>query len=200
VLTPRVPELVGAFSRRTGIPVEALVAATVAVAAGHGTQDPLEPLEASLVTEEQWGAEVERELLERFGLASDLSDFARRWLAPHAPDATWHAQLTRMRDAGHQIGLLSNMMPSFEPHWRALAPPSLFDHVVLSFEVGLRKPDPAIFALAAKRAAAAPGDCVLVDDLAPNCDAARATGWRAVLATTPAATVAALDSLLGAMA
>lgn len=201
MLTPPVPVLVQTFCERVGITAEALLAATVQVAHRYGTKDPLEPLEASLVGEAEWSAEVEQVLAEGFGMRADLSDFARRWLEPHAPDPRWERRLRALRDEGHVVGLLSNMMPSFEPHWRAAAPPvELFDELILSFEVGLRKPDPAIYALAAERAGAAPERCVLVDDVEANCAGARASGWRTVLATTPEATIAGLDALLAAPA
>lgn len=54
------------------------------------------------------------------------------------------------------------------------------DFLIDSSKVGFRKPDPEIFRLAARTAGAAPGQCVLVDDLAVNCEAAEAEGWRAV--------------------
>jgi putative hydrolase of the HAD superfamily len=197
VLTPPVPVLVHTFCERVGITDESLLAATVEVAHRYGTRDPMEPLEASLATEAEWSAEVEHVLAERFDVRADLSDFARRWLEPHDPDPRWHRRLRALSDDGYVVGLLSNMMPSFEPHWRALAPPvELFDAVILSFEVGLRKPDPAIFALAAERARVPPSRCVLVDDVEANCAGARASGWRAVLATTPDATIETLDALL----
>ncbi|MGP4009728.1 HAD-IA family hydrolase [Streptomyces sp. 4N124] len=46
--------------------------------------------------------------------------------------------------------------------------------------MGVRKPDPRIFELAAKTAGIEAGDCVLVDDLAENCEAARDQRWQAV--------------------
>ena len=51
-----------------------------------------------------------------------------------------------------------------------------FDDLVLSGAVGLRKPDPAIYRLAAQRLGAAPGACVFVDDLQRNVEVASELG------------------------
>ena len=56
----------------------------------------------------------------------------------------------------------------------------LFDDVVCSADVGLAKPDPRVYALAASRLRLEPGECVFIDDLAGNVEAARAAGMLAV--------------------
>jgi len=57
----------------------------------------------------------------------------------------------------------------------------LFDDIVCSAEVGLAKPEPAIFALAAARLELAPHQCVFVDDWDLNVDAAGEVGMLGVL-------------------
>ena len=57
----------------------------------------------------------------------------------------------------------------------------VFDDWVISSEVGLRKPLPEIYELAAERLGLAPSDCVYVDDLPPNLKPARALGMATVL-------------------
>lgn len=56
----------------------------------------------------------------------------------------------------------------------------LFDDVLVSSEVGLVKPDPEIFALAARRLALRPEECVFIDDTAKNCEAAAKCGIKAI--------------------
>ncbi len=73
----------------------------------------------------------------------------------------------------------------------------LFDGVVISGEVGLRKPDPAIYALGARAIGVEPDACVLVDDLIWNLEPAQALGMATVHHTDPARTIAALEELLG---
>ena len=74
-------------------------------------------------------------------------------------------------------------MREWEPLWRAKLPEvdELFEVVVDSAFVGLRKPDPAIYELTLERlGGVAPERCVFVDDLDMNCDAARELGMTAV--------------------
>ena len=68
---------------------------------------------------------------------------------------------------------------------------------MISAEVGLHKPQPEIYRLAAERVGAEPGDCVFVDDLRENCEGAEAVGMTAVLHRDADATIAALEGLLG---
>jgi FMN phosphatase YigB (HAD superfamily) len=55
-----------------------------------------------------------------------------------------------------------------------------FDHIVLSFEVGCRKPEVAIFQEALRRAGCVPAEAVFVDDIAEYADAARKLGLHAL--------------------
>jgi FMN phosphatase YigB (HAD superfamily) len=56
-----------------------------------------------------------------------------------------------------------------------------FEHLVLSFEVGVRKPLAGFFEQCRQRAAAAPEECVFIDDLPANVAGARACGWHAIV-------------------
>jgi putative hydrolase of the HAD superfamily len=76
----------------------------------------------------------------------------------------------------------------------------LFDAVVISGEVGLRKPEPQIYRYAAAQLGVRPQECVFVDDLAHNVRGAEAVGMRAVHHTDVAATVAELEALFGGLA
>ena len=68
---------------------------------------------------------------------------------------------------------------------------------MISSEVGLRKPDPAIYELAAERIGLPPAACVYVDDLPGNLKPARALGMATVLHRgDAAATLAELAALL----
>jgi putative hydrolase of the HAD superfamily len=56
----------------------------------------------------------------------------------------------------------------------------IFEVVVDSAFVGMRKPDPAIYELTCERLGVAPAECVFIDDFAHNCEAAEALGMSAV--------------------
>ena len=77
-------------------------------------------------------------------------------------------------------GILSNSGPGAreaERHWGF---EDITDDIVYSHEVGLAKPDPAIYALTAERLGVEPHEIVFLDDHPPNVAAARAAGWHAV--------------------
>lgn len=143
-------------------------------------------------------------------------DFERQLAAALAEDGAPHpaaaaGMLTRMfagfrpepdmirvvrtaRAGGVRTGLLSNSWGLDYPRdgWD-----ELFDVVVISGEVGLRKPDPAIYRLAADRLRLRPAEVVFVDDLAPNVRGAAAAGMVGVQHTDVDATVGELEILLG---
>jgi putative hydrolase of the HAD superfamily len=97
------------------------------------------------------------------------------------------------RAAGVPTGLISNswVMDHYTEEIRAL-----FDDVVISAEVGMHKPEPEIFLLAAERLGVDPTDCVFVDDLRENCAGAEAVGMTAVLHRDTEQTIAQLEELL----
>jgi putative hydrolase of the HAD superfamily len=72
--------------------------------------------------------------------------------------------------------------------------PDLVDDIVYTHEVGLRKPSPEIFALAASRLGVEAAEIVLLDDIPPVVEAARAAGWHAVLFETNAQAIAAIET------
>jgi epoxide hydrolase-like predicted phosphatase len=99
------------------------------------------------------------------------------------------------RRAGVRTGLLSNSWG--DDRYDRSRFPELFDAVVISSEVGLRKPDPEIYALACERLGRPPERCVFVDDLGGNLKPAAAIGIATVRHADAASTIAALEELLG---
>jgi HAD superfamily hydrolase (TIGR01509 family) len=73
----------------------------------------------------------------------------------------------------------------------------MFDEIVISGEVGLRKPEPEIFLLAAERVGLAPVECVFVDDMEPNIIGARELGMTAVHHTSYEQTRQELEKAFG---
>ncbi len=72
----------------------------------------------------------------------------------------------------------------------------LFDVVMLSGRVGMRKPEPRFFLAAAAALAVEPGACVLVDDIEANVDAAARLGMEGLLHTDAATTIPRLERVL----
>ncbi|MGA7395914.1 MAG: HAD-IA family hydrolase, partial [Solirubrobacterales bacterium] len=74
-----------------------------------------------------------------------------------------------------------NNVKEWEPLWREMLPvDELFETVVDSAFVGLRKPDPKIYELTLMRIELAPEACIFIDDMKINCDAASELGIHAV--------------------
>jgi putative hydrolase of the HAD superfamily len=74
--------------------------------------------------------------------------------------------------------------------------PEIFDAVVISGEVGMRKPEPQIFLHAAQLLGLEPQQCIFIDDLEANVTAAEETGFTGVLHRGAAATAERVSELL----
>jgi epoxide hydrolase-like predicted phosphatase len=136
-----------------------------------------------------------------FGAALGLPEdrvpglIGRLW-ADLGPDEEMIEAVAAAKAAGVRTGLISNSWGTALEYEEGLMG-RLFDALVISHLEGLRKPDPAIYALGAQRIGLAPEDCVFVDDLPGNLKPARAMGMTTVHHTTAAETVAQLEALLG---
>jgi epoxide hydrolase-like predicted phosphatase len=117
-----------------------------------------------------------------------------RMFAGFRIEPTMHDVLRHARAAGIKTGLLSNSWGNDYPRegWE-----ELFDAVVISGEVGMRKPEPGIFVHAAEALGLPPERCVMVDDLRPNVRGAVAVGMVGVHHTDPDQTIAELEALFG---
>jgi putative hydrolase of the HAD superfamily len=112
------------------------------------------------------------------------------------PDTAMLEGVRAARATGIRTGLLSNSWGDALAYDDALLE-ELFDAWVISSEAGLRKPDPAIYELAAERLGLPPAACVFVDDLPGNLKPARALGMATVLHRgDAAATLAEIRELL----
>jgi 2-haloacid dehalogenase len=123
------------------------------------------------------------------GDAALVHRYRDRWLDTLGPVIDGSVRvLEELADAGVRCLALSN----FGRETLAAARPRLgfldrFEAVLTSAEVGLAKPDPAIYLLLCERHGFAPSDAVFVDDNAANVVAAAALGFDALLFTDAAA-------------
>jgi putative hydrolase of the HAD superfamily len=118
-----------------------------------------------------------------------------RLFAHYEPDGPMLAAVARARAAGIRTGLLSNSW-GLHRYDRALLA-ELFDGIVISGEVGMRKPAPEIYALSAERVGVPASACVFVDDMPVNLDPAVALGMTAVHHVNADQTITELETLLG---
>jgi putative hydrolase of the HAD superfamily len=180
VLTTPLVEAFLAIQRDSGIPLEAMGQAMAAFAAQDGG-NPLYELELGRLTEREFVGRLEGALTGVLGRPVELTDFSRRWFAHLQPNQELLDYLRGLRDRGVRLALLTNNVREWEPLWRAKLPvDELFEVVVDSAFVGMRKPDPAIYRLTLERLGLPAEACVFVDDNERNVRAARELGMQAV--------------------
>ena len=124
---------------------------------------------------EAWLAAFRRELA--LHAAERVDAIAEEWFGrqPEYHDA--NIELARaLAGAGVRVGLLSNAAPDLQERLMAGRIDIPFHCLVISGLVGLAKPDPAIYRLAAENSGVAIEQCFFIDDLAPNVAAAREVG------------------------
>jgi len=106
--------------------------------------------------------------------------------------------IQRAREAGIRVGLLSNSWGDgeFDPY-AGYDLDSVFDAVVISGDTGTRKPDAAIYLIAADELGVPPRDCVFADDTAANLPVAEELGMATVHFTDAAKGIREISRLLG---
>ena len=196
VLTPPMTEGIAAVLRAVAVPAPALTAAINQVAHQCGGTRSMQPLERGLLTQQEWGHRVTAALRPHYVPAAPLTRFGDYLYTGRVLNHALLTALGELRDRGMQIGLLTNSVREWEPHRAALMPDTeLFTVQVKSHELGLCKPDPAIYRFAEQAVGTAPDDCLLIDDDPVNCAAARARGWTAIRHETTPATLHRLHIL-----
>ncbi len=153
-----------------------------------GALADLRKLEAGEVEE----AEFERSFGARIGL-TETEGLIERLFVGMKPDERMLAAVRAARAAGLKTALLSNSW-SVDHYDRDLLA-ELFDVAIISGEVGMHKPQPEIYELTVEKLGVEAADCVFVDDLRENCDAAEAAGMTAIRHREPAETIARLEEL-----
>ncbi|MET9326362.1 HAD-IA family hydrolase [Tsukamurella sp. NPDC003166] len=183
VLSPPLPVLFRSYADRTGISPDVLRAAMAAVGDDY-SMPALAPLELGIIDERSWVRELHA-AISRAHPDIDLSrselDFGRQWFDGHSVNEPVRRFALELIADGIDVGVLSNNVIEWEPYWRSMIGiDDVVTDLIDSCRVGMRKPDPAIFELAARRNDVDPEDCILVDDLEENCVSARRSGWTAV--------------------
>lgn len=176
VLSPPLDALFVRYAEVTGIPADLFKFAIAEVG--------LAPVELAVLDERAWLRELHAVLRAKepdLDLSRSEPDFGRQWFAGHEANAAVRDFAIELAGGGTRVGVLSNNVVEWEPYWRSMIDlDDVLSALVDSCKVGFRKPDPEIFEIAAERAGVTPDRNVLVDDLAQNCAAARASGWTAV--------------------
>ena len=180
VLTSPLRDTFRAFQDSSGISLASLGSAMAAVAARTGAH-PLFELETGRLTEADFLAGLAAELTEQLGRTVELHGFGEAYFNHLEPNERMIEYMRALRGRGHRMAICTNNVREWEPLWRAMLPvDEIFEVVVDSAFVGVRKPEPEIYRLTLERLGVNADTALLVDDVEANCDGARELGMPAV--------------------
>ena len=167
----------------------------VSAAYGDGADNPVHALERGECTDEEFEGALAAQLTHIDGRPVVPDGLLARMFAAGTLENAMLDLIRALRQAGLRTALLSNSWGS-DDYPRHLFP-DLFDVVVISAEVGMRKPEERIFRHTAALLGLEPEECVFIDDVAANIAAGEAIGLIGVHHTEPGPTAVRLTELLG---
>jgi putative hydrolase of the HAD superfamily len=159
--------------------------------------NPMHELETGSITGGEFGAALVARLRRADGEPVPPDGLIERMFAGLVLDRDSFVMLRAARSAGLRTALLSNSWDMTYP-WVDLDP--LLDVKIVSGEVGLRKPDPAIYHLVSDQLGVPLTECAFVDDLEPNVVVAQQLGMFAVRHRDLSSTLSALVTGIPALA
>jgi putative hydrolase of the HAD superfamily len=157
--------------------------------------NPIHALERGELSSGEFERLLAAQLARRDGGEVLAEGLLSRMFAASMPCDPMYAAITALHAAGLRTCLLSNSWGS-DGYPREVFG-GMYQAVVISAEIGMRKPEERIFRHATDLIGLAPGECVFIDDMEANVQVAEAMGMHAVLHTEPEATVRALGELFG---
>lgn len=180
VLTTPLGNAFAAWSAESGVPLEELGTAMAAATERHG-EHPLFVMERGEMTETEFLARLQTEL----GEEHDLDGMFDVWWRHLERNPETIELMAELKARGLRMAMLTNNVREWEPRWRPMLPEldQIFELVVDSAFVGMRKPEAGIYELTMDRLGGGltATDCLFVDDMAINCEAAEKLGMTAVV-------------------
>ena len=196
-MTNPIADSVDAWLKADGIDRASYVAVMrqwVRGAYADGPDDnPIHALERGECTNAEFESALAAHLTLADGSPVNGTGLLARMFAGSAMDEDMLALFRALHARGVPTGLLSNSWGGSYPHELF---GDMFDAVVISAEIGMRKPEPRIFLHAAQLLGLEPAECIFVDDIQANIDAAEQIGFTGVLHDQAAATVQRIAGLL----
>lgn len=193
VMTTSLEAAMAAFAMANGIKIQHLVRA--ALSAYMGADDDLVTgFETGRISEGDFSVAFAARLKEYSGVAIGHDGLVPSLFEALDLEEDMFELVERAKSSGYKAALLSNSWGmGLYPLDRIR---ELFDVVVISGEVGLRKPDPDIFRLTVDKLGLEAGACVFVDDHPGHLKAAQQAGMATVLHKTPAQSIPEVEALL----
>jgi len=155
--------------------------------------NPVALLERGEMSEDAFERELAARLQTRTGELIAAAGLLHRMFAGTRREPMMVSVVRRARAAGIRTALLSNSW-HMDVYDRATWD-EIFDAIVISGDVGMRKPDADIYLHTAALLGVGPTECVFVDDLAVNVRGAAAVGMVGILHVSAEATAAEVDAL-----
>src|SRR5439155_15528739 len=172
VLTNPLWEAFSGWNERVGADPGVLGRALMSAAAAAGGKHPLYELEKGHLSEAEFTALVQAQLPEEI----KLEGFREIYFSHLHPNDPMIELMRDLRERGLRMAILTNNVREWEELWRSKLPvDEIFELVVDSAWVGVRKPEPKIYHLTVERLGGGlePADCLFVDDTELNVEAAR---------------------------
>jgi putative hydrolase of the HAD superfamily len=146
-------------------------------------EHPLFELERGQISEADFLDALSRELEPELGRRPQLQRFSEIYFDALQVNEPMIGVMREAKARALRTALLTNNIREWEPLWRAMLPvDEIFDVVVDSAFVGMRKPEPEIYELTVEWLGdgIGPANCLFVDDVEVNVEAARDLGMRTV--------------------
>jgi epoxide hydrolase-like predicted phosphatase len=181
VLTTPLIQSFAAVQDRTGVPFEELGKAMERIEQDEG-KHPLYELEKGKVSEADFLRKLGDYLAPELGHRPELHRFREIYFDALHPNEPMIELMREAKASGRRMALLTNNVREWEPLWRSMLPvDEIFELVIDSGFVGMRKPEPQIYELTLEFLDDTPAeDCLFIDDNEVNCATARELGMSTV--------------------
>jgi putative hydrolase of the HAD superfamily len=111
----------------------------------------------------------------------DIDELRRDFFSGDRLNHKLVALIRDLRDKRYPVALLSNESLQLESRLREYGIHDLFDHILISAQIGMMKPDPTVYRVALHTAGAAPHETVFIDDSLVNVRGAQPLGIHTIL-------------------
>ena len=181
VLTSPLVQSFAAVQDQTGIPFEELGNAMSRISERDG-RHPLYELEKGRISEPDFLERLGDELEPALGHRPQMHRFREVYFEALNPNEPMIELMRSLKASGYRMAMLTNNVREWEPLWRSMLPvDEIFELVVDSAFVEMRKPEPEIYEITLERLGGVAAErCLFIDDIEVNCEAARELGMSAV--------------------
>jgi putative hydrolase of the HAD superfamily len=182
----------------TGISWETMGRAMQRVAERDGAH-PLFELEKGRMSEAKFLEEIAEQIEPELGHRPELHRFKEIYFEALDPNEPMIELMRGLRRRGYRMALLTNNVREWDPLWRSMLPvDEIFEVIVDSAFVGMRKPEREIYELTLERLGEVEAErCLFVDDVEPNCAVGRDLGMTVVQFRDNEQAIAEIEAALG---